>query len=101
MAKHFDIPQAPTTYTYTFTDFLGVDYNNPFDSDIRHSPKMINMILENGYLKKRHGLKIKLFVVNGRIDCIWNFYFGSDFDFIFFISTNKFFHLEELFSSKI
>ena len=63
MAKHFDIPQAPTTYTYTFTDFLGVDYNNPFDSDIRHSPKMINMILENGYLKKRHGLKIKLFIV--------------------------------------
>ena len=64
MAKHFDIPQAPTTYTYTFTDFLGVDYNNPFDSDIRHSPKMLNMILENGYLKKRHGLKIKLFITN-------------------------------------
>ncbi len=64
MAKQFNIPQAPTTYTYTFTDFLGVDYNNPFDSDIRHSPKMINMILENGYLKKRHGLKIKLFIVS-------------------------------------
>ena len=81
MAKQFNIPQAPTTYTYTFTDFLGVDYNNPFDSDIRHSPKMLNMILENGYLKKRHGLKIKLFIDNARIHGIWNYDIPSDDDF--------------------
>ena len=81
MAKHFDIPQAPTTYTYTFTDFLGVDYNNPFDSDIRHSPKMLNMILENGYLKKRNGLKIKLFIDSARIHGIWNYDIPGDDDF--------------------
>ena len=87
MAKHFDIPQAPTTYTYTFTDFLGVDYNNPFDMDIRHSPKMKNMILEDGYLKKRHGLKIKMFIGDGRIHGIWNYDVPGDtlFNEIFII----------------
>ena len=34
--------------------------NNPFDVDVRHSPNMLNMLLEDGYMKKRHGLKIKL-----------------------------------------
>ena len=81
MAHSFQIPQSPTTYNYTFTDFLGVDYNDPFDMDVRHSPKMNNMILENGYLKKRHGLKIKLFIDNARIHGIWNYDIPSDDDF--------------------
>lgn len=81
MAHNFQIPQSPTTYTYSFTDFLGVDYNNPFDSDIRHSPKMINMILQNGYLKKRYGLKIKTHIDDAPIYGIWNYDIPSDKDF--------------------
>ena len=73
MAHSFDIPQSPTTYNYVFTDFLGVDYNDPFDMDVRHSPKMKNMILENGYLKKRYGLKIKMRIDNAPIHGIWNY----------------------------
>ena len=81
MAHSFQIPQSPTTYNYIFTDFLGVDYNNPFDMDVRHSPKMINMILENGYLKKRHGLKIKTKIDNGVIHGIWNYDVPGDTEF--------------------
>ena len=81
MAKSFEIPQSPTTYNYVFTDFLGVDYNDPFDCDIRHSPNMNNLILENGYLKKRNGLKIKLKVGDARIHGIWNYDVPSDDNF--------------------
>lgn len=73
MAHNFQIPESPTTYNYVFTDFLGVDYNNPFDMDVRHSPNMKNLILENGYLKKRHGLKIKTKIDNATIHGIWNY----------------------------
>ena len=81
MAHSFEIPQSPTTYTYSFNDFLGVDFNNPFDSDVRHSPKMKNMILENGYLKKRHGLKIKMKIDTGAIHGIWNYDVPGDTEF--------------------
>lgn len=81
MAIRFDIPQSPTTYTYSFTDFLGVDLNDPFDCDVRHSPNMRNMILENGYLKKRHGLKIKMHIDNAPIHGIWNYDVPGDTEF--------------------
>lgn len=81
MAHSFQIPESPTTYNYIFTDFLGVDYNDPFDMDVRHSPKMVNMILENGYLKKRHGLKIKTKIGNGVIHGIWNYDVPGDTEF--------------------
>lgn len=81
MAIRFDIPESPTTYTYTFTDFLGVDYNDPFDCDVRHSPNMNNFILENGYLKKRHGLKIKMHIDDAPIHGIWNYDVPGDTEF--------------------
>ena len=87
MEHRFNIPQSPTTYNYTFTDFLGVDYNDPFDMDVRHSPKMKNLILENGYLKKRYGLKIKKRIDNAPIHGIWNYDVSGDtlFNEIFLI----------------
>ena len=81
MAHSFQIPQSPTTYNYVFNDFLGVDYNNPFDMDVRHSPKMKNLILENGYLKKRHGLKIKMKIDDAPIHGIWNYDVPGDTQF--------------------
>lgn len=103
MAKQFEIPQAPINYTYTFTDFLGVDYNNPFDMDIRHSPNMNNLILENGYLRKRHGLKIKLFIDNARIHGIWNYDVPGDslFNEIFIVHCGtKLYEVDKNFTTK-
>ena len=110
MAHSFQIPQSPTTYNYTFTDFLGVDYNDPFDMDVRHSPKMNNMILENGYLKKRFGLKIKTKIDNAPIHGIWNYDVPGDTEFneIFLIhcgtklyETNKDFTTKALLMSDL
>lgn len=81
MAHSFKVPESPTTFSHALTNFLGVDYNDPIYSDVRHSPKMKNMILENNYLKKRHGLKIKLHVDNAPIYGIWNYDVPSDDDF--------------------
>ena len=103
MAKQFEIPQSPTNYTYTFTDFLGVDYNNPFDMDVRHSPKMKNMILENGYLRKRHGLKIKKRLSNAKIHGIWNYDIPGDslFNEIFIVHCGtKLYEVSTDFSSQ-
>ena len=103
MAKSFDVPQSPTVYTYGFTDFLGVDYNNPLDIDGRHSPNMKNMILESNYLKKRYGLKIKMHVDNAPIYGIWNYDVPSDsqFDEIFIIHCgNKLYEVDKNFTTK-
>lgn len=103
MAKNFDVPQSPTVYTYGFTDFLGVDYNNPLDVDVRHSPKMKNMILESNYLKKRYGLKIKMHISNAPIYGIWNYDVPSDsqFDEIFIIHCgNKLYEVDKNFTTK-
>lgn len=103
MAKSFDVPQSPTVYTYGFTDFLGVDYNNPLDVDGRHSPNMKNMILESNYLKKRYGLKIKMHVDNAPIYGIWNYDVPSDsqFDEIFIIHCgNKLYAVDKNFTIK-
>ena len=103
MAKSFDVPQSPTVYTYGFTDFLGVDYNNPLDIDVRHSPNMKNMILESNYLKKRYGLKIKMHVANAPIYGIWNYDVPSDsqFDEIFIIHCgNKLYEVDKNFTIK-
>ena len=103
MAKSFDVPQSPTVYTYGFTDFLGVDYNNPLDIDGRHSPNMKNMILESNYLKKRYGLKIKMHVDNAPIYGIWNYDVLSDsqFDEIFIIHCgNKLYEVDKNFTIK-
>ena len=103
MAKSFDVPQSPTVYTYGFTDFLGVDYNNPLDVDGRHSPNMKNMILESNYLKKRYGLKIKMHVANAPIYGIWNYDVPSDsqFDEIFIIHCgNKLYEVDKNFTIK-
>lgn len=103
MAKTFNVPQSPTVYTYGFTDFLGVDYNNPLDVDGRHSPNMKNMILESNYLKKRYGLKIKMHVDNAPIYGIWNYDVPSDsqFDEIFIIHCgNKLYEVDKNFTIK-
>ena len=103
MAKSFDVPQSPTVYTYGFTDFLGVDYNNPLDIDGRHSPNMKNMILESNYLKKRYGLKIKMHIANAPIYGIWNYDVPSDsqFDEIFIIHCgNKLYEVDKNFTTK-
>ena len=103
MAKSFDVPQSPTVYTYGFTDFLGVDYNNPLDVDGRHSPNMKNMILESNYLKKRYGLKIKMHVANAPIYGIWNYDVPSDSQFaeIFIIHCgNKLYEVDKNFTIK-
>lgn len=103
MAKSFDVPQSPTVYTYGFTDFLGVDYNNPLDVDGRHSPNMKNMILESNYLKKRYGLKIKMHVDNAPIYGVWNYDVPSDsqFDEIFIIHCgNKLYEVDKNFTIK-
>ena len=103
MAKSFDVPQSPTVYTYGFTDFLGVDYNNPLDVDGRHSPNMKNMILESNYLKKRYGLKIKMHVDNAPIYGIWNYDVPSDSQFaeIFIIHCgNKLYEVDKNFTIK-
>lgn len=104
MAKTFDVPQSPTVYTYGFTDFLGVDYNNPLDIDGRHSPNMKNMILENNYLKKRYGLKIKMHVDNAPIYGIWNYDVPSDSQFneVFIIHCgNKLYEVDKNFTTKV
>src|SRR5574344_219978 len=103
MAKNFDVPQSPTVYTYGFTDFLGVDYNNPLDIDVRHSPKMKNMILESNYLKKRYGLKIKMHIDNAPIYGIWNYDVPSDSQFneVFIIHCgNKLYEVDKNFTTK-
>ena len=103
MAHSFQIPQSPTTYNYIFTDFLGVDYNDPFDMDVRHSPKMNNMILENGYLKKRFGLKIKMKIDNAPIHGIWNYDVPGDTEFneIFLIHCGtKLYETDKNFTTK-
>lgn len=103
MAKTFDVPQSPTVYTYGFTDFLGVDYNNPLDIDGRHSPNMKNMILESNYLKKRYGLKIKMHVDNAPIYGIWNYDVPSDSQFneVFIIHCgNKLYEVDKNFTIK-
>lgn len=103
MAKSFNVPQSPTVYTYGFTDFLGVDYNNPLDVDGRHSPNMKNMILESNYLKKRYGLKIKMHISNAPIYGIWNYDVPSDsqFDEIFIIHCgNKLYEVDKNFTTK-
>lgn len=103
MAKTFDVPKSPTVYTYGFTDFLGVDYNNPLDVDGRHSPNMKNMILESNYLKKRYGLKIKMHIDNAPIYGIWNYDVPSDsqFDEIFIIHCgNKLYEVDKNFTTK-
>ena len=81
MANSFNVPESPTTFSHSITNFLGVDYNDPIYSDARHSPNMKNMILENNYLKKRYGLKIKMHVDNAPIYGIWNYDVPSDDDF--------------------
>ena len=78
MAVSFEVPESPATFLNSLTEFLGVDYNNPLDLDVRHSPKMMNMILENGYLHKRHGLKIKKRINNKPIYGIWQYDVPSD-----------------------
>ena len=103
MAKSFDVPQSPTVYTYGFTDFLGVDYNNPLDVDGRHSPNMKNMILESNYLKKRYGLKIKMHIDNSPIYGIWNYDVPSDSQFneVFIIHCgNKLYEVDKNFTTK-
>src|SRR5574344_1801923 len=103
MAKNFDVPQSPTVYTYGFTDFLGVDYNNQLDVDVRHSTNMKNMILESNYLKKRYGLKIKIHIDNAPIYGIWNYDVPSDsqFDEIFIIHCgNKLYEVDKNFTTK-
>ena len=104
MAKTFDVPQSPAVYTYGFTDFLGVDYNNPLDIDGRHSPNMKNMILESNYLKKRYGLKIKMHVDNAPIYGIWNYDVPSDSQFneVFIIHCgNKLYEVDKNFTTKV
>lgn len=81
MAVSFNVPQSPTTFTHSFSGFLGVDYNDPISMDVRHSPKMMNMILQNNYLKKRHGLKIKIHIDDAPIYGIWNYDVPSDNEF--------------------
>lgn len=81
MAISFNIPQSPRTYIYSMTDFLGVDYNDPLDMSMKHSPKMYNMLSKNGYLKKRYGLKIKLHITNDPIYGIWQYDVPSDSNF--------------------
>lgn len=81
MAVSFKVPESPATFLNSLTEFLGVDYNNPLDLDVRHSPKMENMILENGYLHKRHGLKIKRKIADKPIYGIWQYDVPSDDNF--------------------
>lgn len=81
MAKTFEIPESPKTYNNSLTEFLGVDYNNPLDSDVRHSPKMWNMIQQSGYLKKRYGVKIKKHIANAPIYGIWQYDVPADSKF--------------------
>lgn len=73
MALSFDVPKSPTNFVNSMTEFLGVDYNNPLETDIRHSPKMINMFRQNGYMKKRHGLKIRKHIDDAPIYGIWQY----------------------------
>ena len=73
MAISFNVPESPTNYVNSLTDFLGVDYNNPLETDIRHSPKMINMIRNNGFLKKRKGVKIKTKIADKPIYGLWQY----------------------------
>ena len=81
MAVNFKVPESPATFLNSLTEFLGVDYNNPLELDVRHSPKMMNMILENGYLHKRHGLKIKRKIADKPVYGIWQYDVPSDEDF--------------------
>ena len=81
MAVSFKVPESPATFLNSLTEFLGVDYNNPLDLDVRHSPKMINMILENGYMHKRNGVKIKKHIDNKPIYGIWQYDVPSDEEF--------------------
>lgn len=78
MARTFEIPQSPKTYRSSLVDFLGVDYNNPLDADIRHSPNMMNMMNRSGYLKKRNGVKIKKHIDDAPIYGIWQYDVPSD-----------------------
>ena len=104
MANSFNVPESPTTFSHSITNFLGVDYNDPIYSDARHSPNMKNMILENNYLKKRYGLKIKMHVDNAPIYGIWNYDVPSDSQFneVFIIHCgNKLYEVDKNFTTKV
>lgn len=95
MALSFEVPKSPTNFVNSMTEFLGVDYNNPLETDIRHSPKMINMFRQNGYMKKRHGLKIRKHVDNAPIYGIWQYDVpDEDFDELLLVHCGS--HLYEV-----
>lgn len=69
----FEIPESPTKYIYYMSNFLGVDYNNPMELNVKHSPKMENMIYKNGYLAKRNGIKIRKVFENQPVYGLWQY----------------------------
>ncbi len=102
MAISFNVPESPTNYVNSLTEFLGVDYNNPLETDIRHSPKMINMIRNNGFLKKRKGVKIKTKIADKPIYGLWQYDVpDEDFDELLIVHCgDKLYEVSKDFSIK-
>lgn len=70
MAK-FNVPASPTTHVFSLSDLLGVDYNDTV-VDNKRSPKMTNLVNNNGFLESRYGHKILMKVDNANINGVWN-----------------------------
>ena len=70
MAK-YKIPEVPKTYRYVLTDLLGVDYNDTV-ADSRRSPRMENLVNNNGFLESIHGHKPLIHIDNAPIYGVWN-----------------------------
>lgn len=69
---NFKVPSTPNTYTFALDNLLGVDYNDTV-VDNRRSPKMTNLVNNNGFLESRHGHKIVYTVNEGKnINGVWN-----------------------------
>lgn len=67
----YKIPNVPETYRYVLTDLLGVDYSDTV-VDNRRSPRMENLVNNNGFLESIHGHKPLIHIDNAPIYGVWN-----------------------------
>lgn len=82
----YKIPDVPETYRYMLTNLLGVDYNDTIVDD-RRSPRMENLLNNNGFLESRHGISKLLHIGDAPIYNVWNCDGNGD-EFIVHIGTN-------------
>lgn len=93
----YKIPNVPETYRYVLTDLLGVDYSDTV-VDNRRSPRMENLVNNNGFLESIHGHKPLIHIDNAPIYGVWNCDGNGD-EFIVHCGT-KIYRVNNTFTTK-